>query len=67
MTEFYAHSANEEGYRHGLVEHLKAVTRMARDFASPFGGDEVAYYCGLWHDLDWTLYIWVVQARTSVS
>ena len=22
MTEFYAHSANEEGYRHGLVEHL---------------------------------------------
>ena len=24
---------------------------MARDFASSFGGGEVAYYCGLWHDL----------------
>ena len=51
MTECYAHSANDEGYRHGLVEHLRAVARMARDFASPFGGGEVAYYCGLWHDL----------------
>ena len=51
MTEFYAHSANDEGYRHGLVEHLEAVAQMARDFASPFGGGEVAYYCGLWHDL----------------
>ena len=51
MTECYAHSANDEGYRQGLVEHLRAVARMARDFASPFGGGEVAYYCGLWHDL----------------
>ena len=51
MTEFYAHSANDEGYRHGLVEHLRAVAQMACDFASPFGGGEVAYYCGLWHDL----------------
>ena len=51
MTEFYAHSANDEGYRHGLVEHLTAVAKLARDFASPFGGGEVAYYCGLWHDL----------------
>ena len=50
MTECYAHSANDEGYRHGLVEHLRAVAGMARDFASSFGG-EVAYYCGLWHDL----------------
>ena len=51
MTECYAHSANDEGYRHGLVEHLRAVAQMARDFANPFGGGEVAYYCGLWHDL----------------
>ena len=51
MTEFYAHSANDEGYRHGLVEHLRAVAGMARDFAGAFGGGEVAYYCGLWHDL----------------
>ena len=51
MTDFYAHSANDEGYRHGLVEHLTVVAKLARDFASPFGGGEVAYYCGLWHDL----------------
>ena len=51
MTDFYAHSANDKGYRHRLVEHLRAVAKLARDFASPFGGGEVAYYCGLWHDL----------------
>ena len=51
MTDFYAHSANDKGYRHRLVEHLTAVAQMARDFASPFAGGEVAYYCGLWHDL----------------
>ena len=28
MTEFYAHSANDEGYRHGLVEHLTAVAQI---------------------------------------
>ncbi len=46
-----AHSANEEGRTHGLVEHLLAVADMAREFSKPFGGDEAAYYAGLWHDI----------------
>ena len=51
MPEFYAHSANGEGRCHGLVEHLRAVALLARDFAAPFGGGDAAYYAGLWHDL----------------
>ena len=51
MPEFYAHSANGDGRCHGLVEHLRAVALLARDFAAPFGGGDAAYYAGLWHDL----------------
>ena len=51
MTDFHAHSANEDGHRHGLVEHLRAVAEMARGFCEPFGGEEAAYYAGLWHDI----------------
>ena len=40
MTDYYAHSANDEGQRHGLVEHLRAVAELAREFSSPFGGGE---------------------------
>lgn len=46
-----AHSANEEGRTHGLAEHLLAVAEMVREFSKPFGGDEAAYYAGLWHDI----------------
>ena len=51
MPEYHAHSANGEGRRHGLVEHLRAVAELAREFSSPFGGGETAHYAGLWHDL----------------
>ena len=51
MPDYHAHSANDEGQRHGLVEHLWAVAELAREFSSPFGGGETAYYAGLWHDL----------------
>ena len=51
MTEFFAHSANENHHRHNLVDHLQAVAEIARDFAKPFGGEEAAYYAGLWHDI----------------
>ena len=49
--EFYAHSENQAGRYHKLVDHLQAVADLAREFAGPFGGGEVAYYAGLWHDL----------------
>ena len=51
MPEYHAHSANGEGQRHGLVEHLRAVAELAREFSSSFGGGETAHYAGLWHDL----------------
>ena len=51
MRQFYAHSANEAGQRHQLVDHLRSVANMAREFARPFGGHDVAYYAGLWHDV----------------
>ena len=51
MPDYHAHSANEEGQRHGLVEHLRAVAELAREFSSFFGGGETAHYAGLWHDL----------------
>ena len=56
MPEYHAHSANahsanDEGQRHGLVEHLRAVAELAREFSSSFGEGETAHYAGLWHDL----------------
>ena len=51
MTEFYAHSANGDGRWHSLEEHLRAVAELAKEFSRPFGGEEFAYYAGLWHDL----------------
>ena len=51
MNTCIAHSSNEAGQPHGLVEHLRTVAEMAREFSKPFGGDEAAYYAGLWHDI----------------
>ncbi len=47
----YAHSKNDEGRRHDLVEHLRQVAERASLSASAFGAGEIARYLGLWHDL----------------
>lgn len=47
----YAHSRNEQGLRHDLVDHLQAVAALAAQFAADFGASELAHYLGLWHDL----------------
>ncbi len=47
----YAHSKNNAGKRHDLVEHLMSVAEQAREFAAPFGGGDLAYWAGVWHDL----------------
>ncbi|MCS6803302.1 MAG: CRISPR-associated endonuclease Cas3'' [Chloroflexota bacterium] len=47
----YAHSKNAAGERQDLVAHLRAVAALAREFAAPFGGGDLAYVAGLWHDL----------------
>jgi CRISPR-associated endonuclease/helicase Cas3 len=47
----FAHTKNDRGERHALVDHLRAVAEMAREFAEPFGAGTAAYYAGLWHDI----------------
>ena len=47
----YAHSRNAAGARHLLLDHLAAVAELARAAALPFGGDELAWWAGWWHDL----------------
>ena len=51
MKEVYAHSANESGRFHPLIDHLKEVANLAREFAEPFGGGDAAFSLGLWHDI----------------
>lgn len=38
----YAHSKNDFGKRHDLIEHLTSVATQARAFAAPFGAGELA-------------------------
>lgn len=51
MAEYIAHSRNRLNQRQSLMEHMRAVADMAREFADPFGGGQIAKYLGLWHDL----------------
>jgi len=46
----YAHSENAEGKRQPLADHLRNVAELARERARPFGGDDLAFIAGLWHD-----------------
>src|SRR6266540_509194 len=46
----WAHSANASGRRHALVDHLRETARLARLFAAPFGGGQLAWWLGLLHD-----------------
>ena len=47
----YAHSPNNDGRPHDLVEHLTCVAKMAAEFAGKFGAADFGYWAGLWHDL----------------
>lgn len=47
----YAHSRNQHGDRHNLVDHLQGVATLAAQFAAHFDAAELAHYLGLWHDL----------------
>ncbi len=51
MRPLYAHSANLVGERQLLVEHLRQVANLAHGMADGFGGGELAYLAGLWHDV----------------
>ena len=47
----YAHSANPQGNRQPLVDHLRNVAGLAAELAQPFGGEDLACLSGLWHDV----------------
>lgn len=46
-----AHPKNEDGIPHELEDHLLKVADLARGFASMFDADQLAYLCGLAHDI----------------
>lgn len=47
----YAHSANAEGERQLLADHLRGVAGLAARQAALFDGGDLAYLSGLWHDV----------------
>ena len=48
--ELYAHSANVRGERQLLVDHLRNVATLAREFGRHFAAGDIGYLAGLWHD-----------------
>jgi len=50
-TVYYAHTKGSKGERHLLLSHLRSTARMASEFAKSFGGDELARFISLLHDL----------------
>jgi len=48
--QFLAHSKNNSGKEHLLIEHLKGVSDLAGKFAEPFGAGKIAALLGLLHD-----------------
>ncbi len=59
-----AHTPPEGGTDwHYLDDHLREVARLAAEFATPFGGGDVAWWAGIYHDLgkahpDFQDYLW---------
>lgn len=52
VDQLWAHSPATGGTAgHPLEEHLRATAELARTFAAPFGGGEVAYWLGALHDV----------------
>jgi CRISPR-associated endonuclease/helicase Cas3 len=47
----YAHSKNQHGQWHELVDHLRGTAILAARFASPLGAADLGRCLGLWHDL----------------
>ena len=64
----YAHSPNDRGEWHELVDHLRCVAKLTAEFAEPLGAREAGYYLGLWHDIgkfdpEWQRYLRECAAR----
>ena len=69
VQSLFAHSANHDGERQLLVDHLRNVAALARERAQPFGGGDLAFLAGLWHDAgkadpEWQRYLLESEAGT---
>ena len=69
VQPLFAHSANHDGERQLLVDHLRNVAALARGRAQPFGGGDLAFLAGLWHDAgkadpEWQRYLLESEAGT---
>lgn len=51
MTDLYAHTRNERGEWHRLVDHLTKVAEKASRNTTYFRLETPAFWIGLWHDL----------------
>ena len=47
----WAHSANRNGDRQLLSDHLGAVASLAGQFGERFAARDLCYCAGLWHDV----------------
>ena len=68
LSTAWAHSKNDEGKRHALVDHLTATAELCKQFCEPFGAGELGYWLGLWHDtgkfnLEWQRYLIAAEAE----
>lgn len=49
--ELWAHSRNDNGIPHLLLDHLTTVARDAQEFMGDHPLSQLAYFAGLWHDV----------------
>lgn len=67
---WYAHTPNDDGQWHELMEHLQSVAELAAEFAAVLGASEAARLLGWWHDagkigVEWQQFI--VRAATTTQ
>lgn len=54
----FAHSVNQAGVRHSLVDHLRGTAALAERFAGVFGGGKIGRILGLAHDAGKASCVW---------
>lgn len=68
----WAHSANVDGKRHALEDHLLGTARLARGFGEAFGAGDICYGAGLAHDCgkstdEWQRYLLLRESGVRTS
>ncbi|MFI7026819.1 CRISPR-associated helicase Cas3' [Micromonospora sp. NPDC049900] len=67
-NDLWAHSpAPGSSQWHSLADHLRGTGELARRFAAPFGGGEVAYWLGALHDVGKAACAWQDKLAVAAS